>query len=81
MRLLSFVMFVRNKNIFLIFSETGFFKVVAHEILVSASGPLVLGFWVWGLGVWGLGLTIGKIEASRSPAVLTIGWSLSGENL
>ena len=23
---------------------------VAHEILVSAQGPLVLGFWVWGLG-------------------------------
>ena len=33
--------------------------VVAHEILVSAQGPLVLGFWVWGFGVWGLGLTIG----------------------
>ena len=31
---------------------------VAHEILVSAQGPLVLGFWVWGFGVWGLGLTI-----------------------
>ena len=31
--------------------------VVAHEILVSAQGPLVLGFWVWGLGVRGLGLT------------------------
>ena len=29
-----------------------------HEIYVSAQGPLVLGFWVWGLGVWGLGLTI-----------------------
>ena len=41
--------------------------VVAHEILVSAQGPLVLGFWVWGLRVWGLGLTIvnrknGQIE-------------------
>ena len=23
---------------------------------MSAQGPLVLGFWVWGLGVWGLGL-------------------------
>ena len=23
---------------------------VAHEILVSAQGPLVLGFWVWGFG-------------------------------
>ena len=32
--------------------------VVAYEILVSAQGPLVLGFVVWGLGVWGLGLTI-----------------------
>ena len=35
----------------------------AHEILVSAQGPLVYGFLVfsflvWGLGVWGLGLTI-----------------------
>ena len=29
-----------------------------NEILVSAQGPLVLGFWVWGLGVWDLGLTI-----------------------
>ena len=29
--------------------------VVAYEILVSAQGPLVLGFWVWGFGVWGLG--------------------------
>ena len=26
--------------------------VVAHEILVSAQGPLVWVFWVWGLGVW-----------------------------
>ena len=32
--------------------------VVAHEILVSAQGPLVLGFWVLGQRVWGLGLTI-----------------------
>ena len=32
--------------------------MVAHEILVSAQGPLVLSFWVWGLRVWGLGLTI-----------------------
>ena len=32
--------------------------VVAHEILVSAQGPLVLGFWVLGLRVWGQGLTI-----------------------
>ena len=31
---------------------------VAHEIFVSAQGPLVLGFWVWGLRVWGQGLTI-----------------------
>ena len=31
---------------------------VAYRILVSAQGPLVLGFWVWGLWVWGLGLTI-----------------------
>ena len=32
--------------------------VVAHEILVSAQDPLVLGFWVLGLRVWGQGLTI-----------------------
>ena len=32
--------------------------VVAYEILVSAQGPLVLGFWVLGLRVWGQGLTI-----------------------
>ena len=32
--------------------------VVAYEILVSAQGPLVLGFWGLGLRVWGLGLTI-----------------------
>ena len=32
--------------------------MVAHEILVSAKGPLVLGFWVLGIRVWGLGLTI-----------------------
>ena len=37
-------------------------KWVAHEILVSAQGPLVLDFWVWGLGVWGLGLTIESLE-------------------
>ena len=32
--------------------------VVAHKILVSAKGTLVLSFWVWGQRVWGLGLTI-----------------------
>ena len=32
--------------------------VVAYESLVSAQGPLVLGFWVWGLRVLGQGLTI-----------------------
>ena len=31
---------------------------VLHEILVSAQGPLVLGFRVLGLRVWGQGLTI-----------------------
>ena len=31
---------------------------VAWSNLVSAQGPLVLGFWVWGLGAWCLGLTI-----------------------
>ena len=30
---------------------------VAYSILVSAQGPSVLGFWVWGLRVWGQGLT------------------------
>ena len=35
---------------------------VAHEILVSAQGPLVFGIWVWGLGVWGLGLTIVRLR-------------------
>ena len=32
--------------------------MVPYEILVSAQGPLVLGFWVLGLRVWGQGLTI-----------------------
>ena len=32
--------------------------VVAHEILVSTQGPLVLGFWVLGLRVGGQGLTL-----------------------
>ena len=32
------------------------YVVVAHEILVSAQGPLVLGFWVWGLRGLGPGL-------------------------
>ena len=32
--------------------------MVAHEILVSALVPLVLGFEFRGLGVWGQGLTI-----------------------
>ena len=32
--------------------------VVAYSILVSAQGPLVLGFWVLRLRVWGQGLTI-----------------------
>ena len=32
--------------------------VVAHEILVSAQDPLVLGFWVLGLRVSGLGLRV-----------------------
>ena len=38
---------------------------VAHEILVSAQGPSVLGFWVWGLRVWGLGLTINSTVSSK----------------
>ena len=41
---------------------------VAHEILVSAQGPLVLGFWLWGLRVWGLGLT--KTQKFQGPCTL-----------
>ena len=37
---------------------TAGYMVVTHEILVSAQGPLVLGFGVLGLRVWGQGLTI-----------------------
>ena len=49
--------------------------MVAHEILVSAQGPLVLGFWVWGFGVWGLGLTIIFYVSSGkgwSPRILKV---------
>ena len=40
--------------------------VVAHEILVSAQGPLVLGLGLKGFGlrVWGQGLTIRSPESS-----------------
>ena len=34
---------------------------------MSAQGPLVLGFWVWGLGVWGLGLTIDLSDLVMNP--------------
>ena len=44
---------------------------VAHEILVSAQGPLVLGFWVWGPRVWGLGLTISDSLFLRNRKHLT----------
>ena len=51
----------------------GWGGVVAHEILVSAQGPLVFGIWVWGLGVWGLGLTIIKIVlACRNVHVMSL---------
>ena len=40
-------------------------RLFHHEILVSAQGPLVLGFRVWGLGVWGEGLTIFKYSQPR----------------
>ena len=44
--------------------------VVAYEILVSAQGPLVLGFWGLGLRVWGLGVTIFKIKSCvKDPSV------------
>ena len=46
---LSHPQFIKNPN---------FGGVVALKILVSAQGPLVLGFGVWSLGFWGLGLTI-----------------------
>ena len=53
--------------------------MVAHEILVSAQGPLVLGFWVGGFGVWGLGLTIyGLVRiACQSPLISPRGPSTS----
>ena len=37
--------------------------VVAHEILVSAQGPLVFGFL--GLGLWGLGPGLDNIPRNR----------------
>ena len=40
--------------------RVGWGGVVAYEILVSAQGPLVLGFLVWGLRVWGQGLQFMK---------------------
>ena len=43
-------------------NRVGGLVVVANEILVSAQGPLVLGFWLWGFGVWGLGLTIARTD-------------------
>ena len=43
-----------------------------HEILVTAQGPLVLGFWVWGLGVWGLGLTKVSFTKLLLPIVLCL---------
>ena len=51
--------------------------VVAYEILVSAQGPLALGFWVWGLGVWGLGLTTSPKTINQSPNYKFLGLSLS----
>ena len=49
--------------------------MVAHESLVSAQGPLVLGFWVLGLRVWGQGLTIGPkkpLKTLSQGLVLTL---------
>ena len=51
--------------------------VVAYEILVSAQGPLVLGFWILGLRVWGLGLTIFvtitvTVALGSGPSVISI---------
>ena len=43
--------------------------VVAYRILVSAQGPLILGFLIWGLGVWGLGLTI-MAEVSLTKSLM-----------
>ena len=49
--------------------------MLAHEILVSAQGPLVLGFWVWGLGVWALARTI-LSSSSLSPLVTYLAFEL-----
>ena len=51
--------------------------MVAYEILVSAQGPLVLGFWILGLRVWGLGLTIFvtitvTVALGSGPSVISI---------
>ena len=45
---------------------------MAHEILVSAQGPLVFGFRVWGLRVWGQGLTI-PLMRCKSPSEKVLG--------
>ena len=45
--------------------------MVAYEILVSAQGPWVLGFGVWGLRVWGLGLTIFSINGQYQASTWT----------
>ena len=47
----------------------GWVVVVASSILVSAKGPLVLGFGVLGLKVWGQGLTINsRLDPRASPS-------------
>ena len=49
---------------------------MAHEILVSAQGPLVLDFWVF--GVWGQGLTIMMDRSCvRQPRVDRTVWNTS----
>ena len=49
---------------------------VAHEILVPAQGPFVLGFWVFGFGaygVWSLGLTMFYSNVSPIPIPDSLG--------
>ena len=50
----------------------GWGRVVAHEILVSAQGSSVLGFWVLGLRVWGLGLTMKLVTLTCQIIILIL---------
>ena len=50
--------------------------MVAHEILVSALGPLVFGIWVWGLGVMGPGLDNIMYGSREGPRKLGLGMTI-----